>query len=116
MDALSPVLIAKALDGLSMRYQATAQNIANGNTPDYRPIAVQFEDALKAAADQGDLAAIDRVTPKVVDAPRPRFADELRIDLELATATQTAGRYAALLNLLGRQFSVEEAALKGGQA
>lgn len=116
MDSLSPVLIAKALDGLSMRYQATAQNIANGNTPAYRPIAVQFEDALAAAAKQGSIAAVDRVTPRLVDAPVPKFADEMRIDLELATATQTAGRYAALLNLLGRQFGVEEAALRGGQA
>jgi hypothetical protein len=36
MDALSPLVIAKALDGLSLRYQAIAQNIANGNTPQHR--------------------------------------------------------------------------------
>lgn len=42
MESISTALIAKALDGLTARYQATAQNIANANSPNYRPIRVTF--------------------------------------------------------------------------
>jgi len=36
-----------ALNGLSMRQQATANNIANYNTPNYKAARVSFEDSLQ---------------------------------------------------------------------
>ena len=37
-----------ALNGLSMRQRATADNIANLNTPGYKAARVSFEDSLAA--------------------------------------------------------------------
>ncbi len=114
MDTASIALISKALDCLTMRSAATAQNIANANSPDYRPVRVSFEDSLKAAAQSGP-AAIAAVEPRMDFAPTPLIASEMRLDLELATASQTAGRFTALLDVLGRQMQISRTAVTGGQ-
>jgi len=114
MDAVSAVLINKALDGLAMRALATAQNIANANSPAYRPLRVDFEEALRSAAARGP-DAVDRLAPKIEHVPAPQVEDEMRIDLELATASQTSLRYAALLDLLGRQLQITRTVINEGK-
>lgn len=114
MDALTPVLIAKALDGLSARAEATAANIANANSRAYRPLRVDFEERLRIAAGQ-DAAAIAAVTPRTVAAQTPPHGSEMRMDLELATASQTSMRYAALVDVLGREMGIMRAAIEGGR-
>ncbi|RHW18965.1 hypothetical protein D1610_02175 [Sphingomonas gilva] len=114
MDTVSIALISKALDCLAMRSAVTAQNIANANSAHYRPVGVSFEDRLKAAAERG-AAAIALVEPRMDYAPTSPIASELRLDLELATASQTAGRFAALLDVLGRQMHISRTAVSGGQ-
>lgn len=112
MPAVSSALLLKAMDGLSLRAQVTAQNIANANSPGYRPLAVSFEDALRAAA-AGDAASVARVTPRVAPARGSAGQAGLRLDLELVTATATAGRYAALAELLNRRLQIEALAVSG---
>jgi flagellar basal-body rod protein FlgB len=99
MTNLTVALIAKALDGLQARQAATAQNIANANSESYRPVRVTFEDSLRAAAAQGP-EAVAGVIAKTEFAPVPRIASEMRLDLEIATAAQTAMRYGALVSVL----------------
>lgn len=111
MDAVTPIILSKALDGLSARYLATAENIANANTPNYRPLQVRFEDALRAAA--ADPKALASVTTKTELAPTPRIASEMRLDLEVATASQTAGRYMALVEMLAREMQIQRSAVGG---
>jgi flagellar basal-body rod protein FlgB len=113
MDQVSATLIAKALDGLSLRYQFTAQNIANANSPGYRPVHVTFEDNLKAAAAKGE-QAIRNLQPQVHYAKDGVATPELRIDLELASASQTAMRYRALIDILGRQMALHRAVVSEG--
>lgn len=114
MESISTVLIAKALDGLTARYEATAQNIANANSPNYRPIRVNFEDSLRTAAAAGP-DAIAAVRPRIELAPMPRIASEMRLDLEIASASQTAMRYGALLSVLGRQMEIARSVVSGGR-
>lgn len=110
MDALSLATINKALDGLNQRYLYIAQNIANADTPDYQPVRVNFEDALREAQ-TGGASAVEALRPEVsVDAG----GEGVRLDLELASASQTAGRYRTLLELLGRQMALHRAALVWG--
>ena len=40
MDPITAAVLMKTLDGLAMRAEANAQNIANAGTPGYRPIRV----------------------------------------------------------------------------
>lgn len=112
MDPVSSVLINKALDGLSMRYMATAENIANANSERFRPVRVSFEQALRSAAAEGP-GAVRRMNPTIERSPAG--SGEMRLDLELATASETAMRYAALLDVLGRQMQIARTAIHGGQ-
>ncbi|HWU96232.1 MAG TPA: hypothetical protein VN029_11580 [Sphingomonas sp.] len=114
MESISTALIAKALDGLTARYEATAQNIANANSPGYRPIRVTFEDSLRRAAAEGPDAIVG-VKPEIELAPMPRIASEMRLDLEIANASQTAMRYGALLSILGRQMDISRSVVSGGR-
>jgi flagellar basal-body rod protein FlgB len=109
MDSLSAALVIKALDGLAARSIATAQNVANANTRGYRPVRVSFETALAQAAQRG---------PGAVQAVAPRFesaaaGEALRLDLEMAVASSTSGRYGALVELLSRQLQLRAIAVKG---
>ena len=114
MTSITTALIAKALDGLQARQAATAQNIANANSESYRPIRVTFEESLRAAA-SGGLTAIAGVTPQTELAPTPKIASEMRLDLEIANASQTALRYGALLSVLEGRGAMMRAVVNGGR-
>ena len=114
MDAITSVIINKALDGLSLRQQATAQNIASASSRDFRPVQVPFEQSLKAAAVKGGKAVRD-LDLRITSAPDAALGGEPRLDLELATASETAMRYAALLDVLGREMQIMRSAARGGQ-
>ncbi len=114
MASIASIVIAKVLDGLSARQAATAQNIANGNTDRYRPVRVTFEDSLRAAVAKGPMA-IAQVTPQTELQPVPAFGSEMRIDLEVATASQTAMRYGALITVLESRSALMNAVISGGR-
>jgi len=113
MPSLSTQMVMKALDGLTERASVTAQNIANAGTPNYRPMRVTFEDALKAAAGKG-AQAVQAVEPKVERDPDPKNAS-LRIDMEVATASTTALRYSALIEILNRRTQMDALPLAGNR-
>lgn len=115
MDEIASALISRALDGLNQRYAFTAQNIANANSPNYRPVRVSFEDSLRAAAEQGR-SAIEAVEPRVVYEEPVEGESAMRLDLELATAAQTAGRYRALIDILGREMALQRTLITGGRS
>lgn len=110
--SISSITIAKALDCLTVRQAYTAQNIANANTPGYQALKVSFEESLRAAAGEG-VGAVESLKPEVV--PSGVAGDELRIDLELATSSQTAMRYSSLIEVFGREMAISRAALVWGQ-
>lgn len=112
MEPVSTALILKSLDALSMRATVTAHNIANANSPGFRPMKVTFEDALRRAAETG-VSAISAVEPRTVAAIDEEGRSELRLDLELATATSTAGRYGTLADILNRQMQIQALAMRG---
>ena len=112
MTSQSAAVLMKALDGLSARAEAIAQNLANAQSPAYAPVRVKFEQALADAARRGG-AAVRQVKPQFERASGLEAQAGVRIDLELANAATTAGRYAALVEVLNRQFQIRAAALQG---
>lgn len=103
----------RALDGLSMRMAALAHNLANANTPQFQSVAVDFEDSLRAAEAQGD-DALRSLRFGFTTGPAYGPNDDRRIDLLVADAAQTAMRYSALVDMLGRRLALRGIAL-GGQ-
>ena len=118
MDQLSALLVVKALDGLSMRAAAISQNVANSNSPSYVPVRVDYEQQLRAASSEG-ADAVRGVRPEFVRMPMAEgiggTGGEMRLDLELASASETALRYAALVDVLGRQMQISRLAVTGGK-
>ena len=116
MDSGNAILMLKALDGLAARATVTAQNVANAGTPNYRPLRVSFEQALRVAAEQGD-EAIAQVSPTIDRVPSDSTSAStgggVRLDLELGDGATTALRYGALIGLLGREMQIEALAIRG---
>lgn len=112
MDPLAAQIIVKALDGLTLRQNVTAENLANAGTPGYRPLRLSFEQALADAAARGP-DAVASVVPEIERVPAGAEDSEMRLDAELATASSTALRYAALIDLLNREMQVEALAVRG---
>lgn len=114
MDSRISALITKSLDGLSLRSMVTAQNIANANTPNYRPLRVSFENALRAASQSG--GDIDQAVPlRLTQEPATGTNGGERMDMELATQSETALRYGALIDVLGRELQLQHTIIRGGQ-
>lgn len=107
-------LLRKSLDGLSLRYAATAQNIANANSDHYRPMTVSFENELRTAA-AGGAGSIERLAIGPRQAETAVKGSSVRMDLELQTASETAMRYGALVDVLGRELQLERTIIRGGQ-
>lgn len=108
------MLVIKALDGLAMRASAIAQNVANANSPSYAPVRVDFERQLRDAASAG-VDAVRSVKPRYTYAPATSGTGEMRLDLELASASETALRYVALIDVLGRQMQISRLVVAGGR-
>ncbi len=102
MSSLTSVLALKALDALTVRAEVTSQNIANVNSPGYRPMKVTFEDALAQAALSGR-EAVETLEPRIERDLSPAESSGVRLDLQMATASMTTTRYAALVEILSRQ-------------
>ena len=113
MDAISSILISKALDGLALRQSFQAQNIANANTPEYRAVEVNFEQQLQNASKKG-VADIEAVSPRTSLVDQTGISSDMRLDLELAKSSQTAMRYSALIEVLGRQMALMRTVVGGG--
>ncbi|MGF6647329.1 flagellar basal body rod protein FlgB [Paraburkholderia sp. GAS82] len=117
---LVAAIAGKALDGLFVRQAVTANNVANAASENFTPLRVSFEDALREAAAQrsGDtpdavLARVADVRPGV-DAPLPIGSNTVKLDQEIATASETSARYAMLIGMLDRSLQFEQLAVKGG--
>jgi flagellar basal-body rod protein FlgB len=109
-EPMAVTLAVKALDGLTMRMGAIAHNLANAGSPRFQPLHVDFEAALRKAAEQGP-GAVDRLR-FAFTAGRPYDGGEdRRIDLSIADAAQTAMRYSALVDLLGRRLAIRQSAI-----
>jgi flagellar basal-body rod protein FlgB len=114
VEPITSAIFIKALDGLALRAAATSQNIANANTAAYRPVRVTFEDELTTAASRGTQAVLD-TQARVSQSPETLPSGAMRLDLEMATAASTSGRYASIVEVMNRQLQIMALAVAGGR-
>jgi flagellar basal-body rod protein FlgB len=117
IDPVTLALVKSALDAGELRQVAHANNIANANTPGYRPFKVLFEERLEgvrnALADgsPGELSVADIPAARMVvdeGAPAPS------LDSEVAATSENALHYQALTDALRQQYALLNLALSGG--
>ncbi len=114
MSEVSQIVTIKAMDALALRQTAIAQNIANSGSQSYAVKSVDFEDALRTAAQQGP-DAVKQFTARMETTGFAQSGDEIRLDLEMQSASATSMRYAALTDILNRQMQLNRTVVRGGQ-
>lgn len=114
MSSVSEILAIKAMDGLYLRAAAIAENIANSNSRSFHIQTVDFEDALREAALRGP-DALAEFKPSLQKAAQAMTGADVRLDLEMASASATSLRYSALSDILNRQMQLNRLAIRGGQ-
>ncbi|MCD4487142.1 flagellar basal body protein [Chromobacterium vaccinii] len=104
-------VVTQALDGLTLRQQVIAQNIANLNTPGYTPLRVDFESALQGMEGAGPRILPDtRMTP--TGSPSGAAAELSRQVSQLA---DTALRYQTLIKGINKQLAIMQLVVSDGR-
>jgi flagellar basal-body rod protein FlgB len=101
--SVSYVALNSALDGLSMRQRAIADNISNIQTPGYQAKRVSFENALADAVRKGSGA----VTATVAQSLEPSREDgnNVNLDTETLSNIDTNLRYQLATQAVDGTFS-----------
>ena len=109
-DSVTFVAMNSALDGLSMRQRAIADNIANIQTPGFQARKVSFEASLAAAVADGTGAA----TPSVERSMAPTRMDGNNVNLDEQTLLniETNLRYQLATQAMNGQFTSIRTAMR----
>lgn len=122
IDNNTVALLSLALDATTMRHQAIAHNIANANTPGYKPVGVSFETYLADA--RNALAEGRPISFASVSDVRPAFevvesdglgSGAVSLDTEVAQMSENALHHQVLLKALNRHFSILNMAMGEGK-
>lgn len=112
-DAVSEVLHT-ALNGLTMRQNVTADNIANIDTPHFRATSIDFETSLREAIESGQVTdnAMPAVTVTSTPTDTPVGANGNNVDLrkEEVALIQTQYQYQVLGQAIGDHYKLMQQA------
>lgn len=100
-----------ALNALSLRQRAIANNIANVNTPGYQARRVDFESALAASISQGSGEAVASTNRSLE--PTRLDGSNVNLDTETLSNVDTLLRYQFATQAASGTFSSIRTALKG---
>jgi flagellar basal-body rod protein FlgB len=109
-ESVSSAALSSALDGLSLRQRAIANNIANVNTPGYTAQRVSFEDALAESVRSGS-----GVTTAVIQRslePTDLQGNNVNLDTETLSNIDTVLRYQFAARAVEGQFTSVRSAMR----
>lgn len=109
-DSVTSVALGSALDGLTLRQNTIANNIANINTPNYHAKRVQFEDALAASVSAGNGYAAPTVSTS--QEPTQLNGNNVNLDTETLSNIDTVLRYQFASRAIGDEFTAIRTALR----
>ncbi len=100
-------VLAKSLTMRLQRHGVIAGNIANADTPGFRPQAVAFEEALQKASAKSSTKEVANLMAKVetADDGQPRAdGNTVSLDRQMANLSQNAIVYNATAEMIARKF------------
>lgn len=106
--------LAAAMRASSAQQTATAQNLANANTPGYQRVKVDFQSQLQALMATGDRRGLEGFTPEIVqDHAAAVREDGSTVDVESEAAAQAANglQYQALAQLMSARIDIVTSAI-----
>lgn len=120
-----------ALDGLSMRQRAVANNVANVDTPNFKSTEVRFEDQLQRAMQQGSAGELVRTDARHLDvgggtefAPEVLTLDDttlrndgnnVDIDREMVQLADTQIRYNTAIQMVSQRYGLLQTIINDGR-
>jgi flagellar basal-body rod protein FlgB len=117
-------LVTLALDISSLRQQVIAHNIANANSPGFKPQQVSFEQLFENTQTNTIDRSGDRALADKIDALRDRLDtgelvktsddESVALDREMVKLTENVLRYRALLEGLAKRGSLIKLAVTEG--
>lgn len=107
---MTAVALGSALDGLSARQRAIANNIANVNTPNYHAQRVQFEDALAQSVSRGD-GHVTATTARSLE-PTQLNGNNVNLDTETLSNVDTVLRFQFASQAINGQFTSMRTAMR----
>lgn len=110
LDSVVTVALTSALDGLSLRQRAIADNIANVNTPGYTAQRVQFEQALAQSVERGD-GAVQATVERSLE-PTKLNDNNVNLDTETLSNIETVLRYQFAAQAVDSEFTSMRTVLK----
>lgn len=110
LDSVTSVALSSALDGLALRQETIANNIANVNTPNYHARRVSFENALAQSVSAGDgHAAATTVTSLE---PTQLNGNNVNLDTETLSNVDTVLRFQFASQAAGTEFTAMRTAMR----
>lgn len=110
LDSVVTVALTSALDGLSLRQRAIADNIANVNTPGYTAQRVKFEEALAESVSRRD-GDVRATTERSLE-PTQLNGNNVNLDTETLSNIETVLRYQFAAQAVNSEFNGMRTALK----
>jgi flagellar basal-body rod protein FlgB len=107
-------VLLKAMDLRLKKHASIAGNIANADTPGYRPKAVSFESELQKLVQSGDQRNLQRIEGRVhtVDDKIPRLdGNTVSLDRQMAAMTENTTIYSATAEFLKKKISMIKKAI-----
>ena len=109
-DSLTTTALTTALNGLSARQRAIADNIANVNTPGYQAKRIQFEEALAHSVGRG--SGVAEITTKVSLEPTNTEGNNVNLDTETLSNIDTVLRYQFAARAVEGEFNSARTAMR----
>lgn len=110
LDSVVTVALTSALNGLSLRQRAIADNIANVNTPGYTAQRVKFEEALAESVSRRD-GDVRATTERSLE-PTQLNGNNVNLDTETLSNIETVLRYQFAAQAVNSEFNGMRTALK----
>jgi len=107
-------LLQAGLKAEAMRQQATANNVANIQTPGYRRLDVQFEKLLAKAIESGGEVDAEEIEPLLYHpmntAVNPN-GNDVNLENEIGEMVKNSLRYKAFVRLMNKKIGQMEQAM-----
>ena len=110
-------LLSEMIRAASLRHQVLSRNIANIDTPGYRPMDVRFGEELRLAADVGDADATIVRASVVADpvAGAGRYdGNAIDLDRQMAKMAENALWHNIMIQTLNSRMNLLRTAIRGG--
>lgn len=110
-DSVTSVALQSALNGLSQRQRAIANNIANVNTPNYHAQRVSFEDSLAKSITTRSRALTPATTARSLE-PTRLNGNNVNLETETLSNVDTVLRFQFAANAVGGEANSMRTALR----